>query len=319
MYRAASDACSESVVVVSEGISTVPDPSVLSGDRQDEWTGVLGATCVTGYFTLSRLADAGHRVLALSLTADEGAREDIIWRQTKHAALPHSASVPLWICLAPIWVLPDYFLLFEASGVRRLVAVSSTSRFTKSASSDAAERATVQRLIDGERCLQEWAESRGIEWVILRPTLIYGLGRDRNVSAVARFVRRFGFFPVLGAAAGLRQPLHADDLAAACTAALVSPAARNRAYNLSGGETLGYREMVRRICAACGRRPRTPTIPLWLFRLAVAILRHGLRRRQISAGMAERMNVDLVFDHSAASADLAFAPRAFRLEPQDLP
>lgn len=296
------------------------DTSVGQGDGQDEWIGVLGATCVTGDFALSRCADAGHRVLALSRTADEGVRKSIIWRRAKHnAALQHSSKVPLWICLAPVWVLPDYFLLFEASGVRRLVAVSSTSRFTKSTSSDASERATVQRLIDGERRLQEWAAGRGIEWVILRPTLIYGLGRDRNVSAVARFVRRFGFFPVLGEAAGLRQPLHADDLAAACVAALRVPVAANRAYNLSGGETLTYREMVRRICAACGHRPRMPTIPLWLFRLAVSLLRHGLCQRQFSAGMAERMNVDLVFDHSAASADLAFAPRAFRLQPRDMP
>ncbi len=283
------------------------------------WIGVLGATSVTGSFVLERCVAAGCRVLALSRGAEEGEQGGVRWARTATVIAAPPAGVPLWLCLAPVWCLSDYFPALEASGVRRVVALSSTSRFTKSTSSDAAERATVQRLVDGERCLQEWAESRGIEWVILRPTLIYGLGRDRNVSAVARFVRRFGFFPVLGAAAGLRQPLHADDLAAACFAALRSPAAANRAYNLSGGETLGYREMVRRICAACGRHPRTPTIPLWLFRVAVAILRVGLRRRQFSAGMAERMNADLVFDHSAASADLAFAPRPFRLQPQDLP
>lgn len=87
-------------------------------------------------------------------------------------------------------------------------------------------------------------------WVILRPTLIYGRGRDRNITVIARFIRRFGFFPVLGRATGLRQPVHAEDVALACHRALEAPAATNRAYNISGGETVTYREMVRRVFLA---------------------------------------------------------------------
>lgn len=285
----------------------------------DAGLGVLGATSATGSFVLAQCVAAGRRVLALSRSADEGEREGVTWCRTSTFISSPPVGVPLWLCLAPVWSLSDYFPALEASGARRVVALSSTSRFTKSESSDEAERALVNRLVDGERLLRNWAESRGVEWVILRPTLIYGLGRDRNISTVARFVRRFGFFPVLGLAAGLRQPLHAGDLATACVAALRSPAAANRAYNLSGGETLTYREMIRRICAACGSPPRTPAVPLWLFRAVVALSRCGLRRRQFSVGMAERMNADLVFDHFPASADLGFAPRPFRLDPEDLP
>ena len=83
---------------------------------------------------------------------------------------------PYWICVAPIWVLPDYFALIEAAGARRVVVLSSTSRFTKVGSGDTAEQATAAKLIDGETRVQAWAESRGIEWVILRPTLIYRPG-----------------------------------------------------------------------------------------------------------------------------------------------
>jgi nucleoside-diphosphate-sugar epimerase len=141
-----------------------------------------------------------------------------------------------WICVAPIWVLPDYFPLIEASGARRLVALSSTSRFTKVGAGDTAENAIAAKLIDSEARVQTWAESRGIEWVVLRPTLIYGQGRDKNISEMALLIRRFGFFPLLGRAQGLRQPIHAEDVAAACIAALDAPAAANRAYNISGAK-----------------------------------------------------------------------------------
>jgi len=221
--------------------------------------------------------------------------------------------------VAPIWVLPDYFSLIEASGARRLVALSSTSRFTKVGSGDTAENAIAVKLAESEARVQAWAEHRGIDWVVLRPTLIYGLGQDKNISEMARFIRRLGFFPLLGAAQGLRQPVHAQDVAAACVAALQAPGAANRAYNLSGGEVLSYRAMVARVFAVLGRPVRLITVPLWVFRWAVAMLRCLPRYRHWSAAMAERMSSDLVFDHAEAARDLELKPRGFALTAEDVP
>lgn len=281
--------------------------------------GVLGATSLVGNCLLRLLARSGWQVTAYSRQRVGHAGDGVVWKQL---SLNHAKTVeevtPYWICVAPIWVLPDYFALLEASGARRVVVLSSTSRFTKVGSGDTAEQATAAKLIDGETRLQAWAESRGIELVILRPTLIYGIGRDKNISEIARFIRRFGFFPVLGEANGLRQPIHAEDVATACVSALQSPDAANRAYNISGGETLTYREMVARVFAALGRRPRLLTVPLWAFRLAVTMLRCLPRYRQWSAAMSERMNRDLVFDHTDAARDIGFKPRGFVLTAGDV-
>jgi len=278
--------------------------------------GVLGASSLVGGCALPLLRDAGWQVVAFSRAAVEGGL-GLVWRQ-----LPCTESIEeiqFWICVAPIWVLPDYFALLEASGARRVVALSSTSRYTKVGSGDGAEVAIAAKLADAEARVQAWAEARGIEWVVLRPTLIYGLGRDKNITEIARFVRRFGFFPVFGKAQGLRQPIHAADVAAVCVAALQAPGAANRAYNISGGETLSYRDMVVRLFIALGKRPRLLTVPLWAFRLAVAVLRRVPRYRLWSTAMAERMNQDLVFDHSEAVRDLGFKPRGFALKAEDVP
>lgn len=237
------------------------------------------------------------------------------WRDTVPV---NDDKLPLWICVAPIWVLPEHFALLDAHGARRVVALSSTSRFTKSGSSDSQEQAIARRLAEAEARLQAWAEARGVEWVILRPTLIYGLGRDKNIVEIARCIRRFGFFPVFGRADGLRQPIHAQDVAGACLAALHAPDVANKAYNISGGETLPYREMVVRVFAALGRPPRLLPVPLPAFRFAVFLLRSLPRYRHWSSAMAERMNRDLVFDHHDATLDLAFEPRAFVLSQEDV-
>jgi nucleoside-diphosphate-sugar epimerase len=207
----------------------------------------------------------------------------------------------------------------EQCGIRRLVALSSTSRFSKDDSDDAEERQVARCLRNAEEQVQAWAQRHGVEWVILRPTLIYGFGQDKNIAEIARFIRRFGFFPLFGKANGLRQPIHAADVAGACLAALQASCAANRAYNIAGGEKLTYRDMVARVFTALGRRPRLATVPLWVFRLAVTLLCCLPRYRQWSAAMAERMNRDLVFDHSDAERDLGFKPRGFALAAEDLP
>lgn len=287
--------------------------------------GVLGAASLVGESLLPVLAGAGWRVVAYSRRmVDRAGDGRVLWRRLAgESASPvppagEDGAIPFWICLAPLWVLPDYLPLIEAAGARRIVVLSSTSRFTKVGSGDTAEQANAAQLIADEARVQAWAASRGIEWVILRPTLIYGHGRDKNITEIARLVRRFGFFPLLGKATGLRQPVHADDVANACAAALQSAAASNHAYNLSGGETLPYREMVGRIFAAMNRRPRLVTVPLSVFRLAIACLRWLPRYRQWSAAMAERMNLDMVFDPADAARDLNFSPRRFRLSSDDI-
>ena len=280
--------------------------------------GLLGATSLVGHCLIPLLVDRDIRVVAFSRQSVAPAIAGVTWRRLSNTCSENKDQLDLWICVAPIWVLPEYFPLFEASGARRVVALSSTSRFTKDDSTDPDEQATALRLAHAESLLQKWAQSRGVEWIILRPTLIYGTGRDKNIAEIGRFIRRFHFFPLFGKAEGLRQPIHAQDVAAACIGAIQLPAAANHAYNISGGETLTYREMVARVFAALGRRPRLLTVPLWAFRLIVAVLRRVPRYRQWSAAMAERMNRDLVFDHTDAVRDLGFAPREFTLTARDV-
>lgn len=289
--------------------------------------GVLGATSLVGTCLLPLLTAAGWSVTAYSRQKAPQTLNGVAWRQLPGTELLSSSpsfqggegATPYWVCVAPIWALAEHFGLLEAQGARRVVVLSSTSRFTKDDSSDLEERAVARRLAEAEARVQAWAESRGVEWVILRPTLIYGRGRDKNISEMARFIRRFGFFPIFGGASGLRQPVHADDIAGACVAALHTFAAKNQAYNLSGGEILSYREMAARVFSALGHNPKLLRVPLGLFRLAVACLRWLPRYRHWSVAMAERMNRDLLFDHADAARDLGFTPRQFVLEPKDLP
>lgn len=288
--------------------------------------GVLGATSLVGALLLPLLSKMDWEVVAFSRQHKRdnscAGQELIKWVDLQEAqridSVPSESEINHWVCVAPIWVLPDYFSMLRAYGAQRVVVLSSTSRFSKDDSSDLAEQALAQRLAEAEAGFIAWAEKHSVSWVILRPTLIYGLGRDQNISVIARVIARFGFFPLLGAARGLRQPVHAADVAWASMAALMRPLAANGAYSLSGGETLPYREMVGRVFHWLDRPARFINVPLWMFRMAVMVLRILPRYRHWSAAMAERMNQDLVFDHADATRDFDFSPRAFVLDKKEM-
>jgi hypothetical protein len=289
--------------------------------------GVLGATSLVGVCLLTpdttKDLNADAEFVAFTRRsikpekAVSGCR--VTWRSLRDSASQEGMpSIEYWICLAPVWVLPDYFALLEGCGARRVVVLSSTSRFTKTDSRDRSEQRVVASLISGERQLIDWAEKRNIAWVILRPTLIYGLGRDKNIASIAGFIRRFGFFPLLGPATGLRQPIHACDVAKACFQALMHSNVVNQAYNISGGETLAYNDMVRRVFAAMGRKSRFLHVPHAVFRLVLPLSRLVPRFGDVSMDVAERMNQDLIFDHTDAARDFSFSPGDFLLDSADV-
>ena len=270
---------------------------------------VLGATSLIGRRLLPRLQAQGRPFLALSRRAPPLGTGGA-WLQADLTALPTTPPAAEAVSLSPIWLLPPALPALAAAGVRPLVAVSSTSRFTKAASTDPAERAVAARLAEGEAAMAGFCHAHDITWTVLRPTLIYAEGEDANVSRLAALVRRWGVLPLYGRGEGRRQPVHADDLAAGVLAALASPSAANGAFDLPGGETLSYRAMAERVFEALGRRPRVLSLPPALWRAAFALAAPFLPGA--GAAMGARMAEDLVFDGEPARAALGWTPRPFR-------
>ncbi len=268
---------------------------------------VLGASSLVGRYVLPEAADRGLSALGLGRKAGAGA-----WVTADLAAPDLEKQLPelsVVICAASLWVLPPALEALASRGMTRLVAFSSTSRFTKTASNHAGERAVAERLRLAEEAVIEFCEARNIGWTLLRPTLIYAEGQDQNISRLAGLIRRIGVLPIAGQGHGRRQPVHGQDLARAALDAAASLAAINRAYDLPGGETLTYRAMVERVFAGLGRKPLILSVPLPLWRLGLTLASPLLPGA--TAAMGERMAEDLVFDGKPAAVDFGWSPRDF--------
>lgn len=267
---------------------------------------VIGASGAVGRFLLPRLRAQGAAVVALSRD-EQPSRDGVVWL---HGALGPALAAPLTetlFCVGPLDHFVDWLATAATPALRRVVALSSMSADSKRESDDPAERALAARLAAAERRLAELAAARGFAWTVLRPTLIYGAGVDRSLSPIVRLARRTRLFPRLPGATGLRQPVHADDIAAACIAAAAG-AADGLVVPIGGGERLSFAAMLDRVRA--GLNWHTVTVPV-----GINVLRGLSRLGGRGGAMVQRLTHDLVADNSLLEHRLGVSPRPFHPGP----
>jgi len=275
---------------------------------------VTGATSQIGYFLLPLLAAAGIEYIAVSRRPPSSFRQEGRWVQgdlLRDNPFACAGSIDCWFHLAKLPLALPWLAAAGKAGVRHFLGFSSTSLFTKQQSSCPEEQQFVEELQWAEKEIAAICPHNGIDWTLLRPTMIYGCGLDRNVSFILSTIKRFGVFPLVGEGKGLRQPVHAADLALVALMAVCVTVARNRAYNLGGGESLTYREMVERLFVSLGRRPRFLTLPLGVAKGCARVARLCPGFEHLTPAMFERMKMDMVVDYQEAVRDLEYMPRPF--------
>lgn len=270
---------------------------------------VVGATGLVGGHILRLLLQSGQHPLALSRSRKSATNVDWLCGDL---ARPETLNFPAFTTL---YCTADAILLANAlphifnPSLKRIVVFSSTSVMTKRDSEVAEERELLGRLAEAEDKIALTCARNNVEWTILRPTLIYDPGRDTNITPLSRLIRRFGFMPLVGGGSGLRQPVHAEDLAIGAIAAASTDSAANKFYALPGGETLSYRDMVGRIFQGMGLPRRTVSIPAVLWKAAFVFVRPLYPTANVAMGT--RMTKDMIFDSTPATQDFGWKPRNF--------
>jgi len=272
---------------------------------------LLGVSSQIGVFAIPQLLLAGFRVLAVSRKGrPEGFPdfEPVDWLNEAEA-IQATQTCQYLLSAGPLELAKKF--LKTGTHFQTAVIFSSSSVITKQESDDPAERNQVQNMLNLEADLQLVAESSSLKLVLFRPTLIYGCGLDTNISRLANWIGRYGFMPVNGKAAGLRQPVHASDLASVAITAMLSKDALPNVMFLTGGDTVSYSDMVKRIFTAMEKPAKLIHLPEWLFVLLARFAGVSKISKGINIEMVKRQRFDLVFDDRKARELLNYNPRPF--------
>lgn len=287
------------------------------GEPRRTWL-VFGLTGQVGQAMRAMLHASDPALLAVSRRAhaDDGR---VTWRRATLAGFEDPAlPIDAIASLGPLDAFTGWFER-SARAPARVVALGSTSVHAKKDSPIAAERALAQALRDAERRLAAAAEARGSALTLLRPTLVYGGGGDRSLTRLVALARRWRVLPLPLRAGGLRQPVHVEDVATAVLGALRSRSATPGFFDLPGGETVAFDEMVRRTLAAGAPGARLVRLPGPVFRGGVGLLRGLGRLDDAGAGILARLDQDQVYDPEPARRALSHYPRGFQPSPELFP
>ena len=132
--------------------------------------------------------------------------------------------------------------------------------------------------------------SSGMEYVILRPSWIYGPD-DRSMNKFVAFVKYLPIVPVIGTGQERVQAAHVEDVAQVAAAAVDEPAATNRVFELGSTPPLSMDEILRTIMRILGKRKPLLHQPAWFVKIPAAVIQY-LPNAPLSPGAIDFITMD---------------------------
>ena len=189
----------------------------------------------------------------------------------------------------------------QNAGIKRAIFISTTAIFTQLNAKSKKVRVAAELAI----------ETSGLKYTILRPTMIYGSPRDRNMWRLIRFIRFSPIIPVFGDGESLQQPIYVDDVAQAVMSCVSNDKTIDKSYNIAGKHPLTYNDVIDTIARQMNKRVWKLHVPS---KPVVAMLSLFERVRipfPIKAEQVLRLNENKDFSFTEAQKDFGFSPLAF--------
>jgi nucleoside-diphosphate-sugar epimerase len=205
-----------------------------------------------------------------------------------------------------------------AYGVRRFVYCSTAGIYGQRVSGVVDESAPIRpwnsyerSKLAAEAAVRKAAQAAGMEYVILRPSAVYG-PRDERLRKLFRAVAK-GRFPLFGRGEGRRHMIYVTDLVDAFLRACEAPSARNQEFIVAGPRAATLREILDTAAHAAQRRAFGPRLPLKPMLALAGFVEDACARLNWRPPIYRRrmdfyLN-DAAFDSSRAQRLLGWRPR----------
>lgn len=271
---------------------------------------MTGATGFTGQFVLDLLCEAGHEVRCLvrpsskteillhkkctTVSGDLEQADSLLEAFKGAEALVNVASLGFGHA-------PGILAACKANGIKRGIFFSTTGIFTQ------LNPQSKQIRLAAEAAIKE----SGIQYTILRPTMIYGTHADRNMARLVKFLAKWPVIPVIGPGTYLQQPVYVKDLAKSVVLALENPKSINREYNVPGKQELTYNEVIDTASRLLNRRVRKMHVPLKICTGMLWCYEKVSRKPRFKVEQALRLNENKNFSMQEIQSDLGYSPLSF--------
>jgi len=188
-----------------------------------------------------------------------------------------------------------------AAGIKRAVFISTTSLFTHLNASSKSLRIAAE----------ESVKQSGINYTILRPTMIYGSSGDRNMCRLVRYIHRYPILPIFGSGKFLQQPVYVGDVAQAIVDCLLNDNTIKKSYNIPSEQPLSYNEVIDTVCRLTRRYVLKLHLPVPPIVTTLSLVERISIPLPLKAEQIMRLNEDKNFNYDDAARDFGYKPLSF--------
>ncbi|MBL7206062.1 MAG: NAD-dependent epimerase/dehydratase family protein [Candidatus Aenigmarchaeota archaeon] len=153
---------------------------------------------------------------------------------------------------------------------------------------------------------EEAVKAKLNNWVILRPSLIYG----KNDFFITRIIRA-RVMPVIGNGRYKNQPVYIKDVVNAIIKVLEKDV-KNKTYNIAGPHALSYNKMLDIISEEFKIRFLRIHIPFTLINFITKIYKTMFRNTKLPLEQIQNITNDKTADINMAAKDIGYSPISFR-------
>ena len=135
----------------------------------------------------------------------------------------------------------------------------------------------------------------GLNYCILRPSLMYGPTDDKNIGYLINFARKFHFLPIPGNGKSPRQPIYIDDICR-LVIKILNNFPKNKIINVNGKEIIYFRDMVKIILKEVGGFKFRLFLPVKLFKIAMILYQKIIGENKFTTDQVDSLTSGDVFE-----------------------
>ena len=119
---------------------------------------------------------------------------------------------------------------------------------------------------------EEKVKRSNLDWVVLRPSEVYGPKMDEGIGKLISWVKRYPVVPVIGDGSCFLSPVYVDDVVQAIVKIFKKNSLKNITLNLCGPEEMTMNEVIDRLAQFHKVKRKKIHFPRWFAKFGISLL-----------------------------------------------
>ena len=161
--------------------------------------------------------------------------------------------------------------------------------------------------LEGEKIVM----SSGLNYCIIRPSLMFGPTDDKNIGYLINFSKKFPFFPIPSHGKWPRQPIYIDDMCH-IVISLLKNFPENKVYNINGKDSIYFKDMIKTVLDEVDGFKFRLFLPVFLFKLGMKFYQILIGNDEFTTDQVDSLTAEEIFPDYPWWDEFNIKPTSFK-------